>query len=734
MEGRSKRGVDAVRVLGVMIFVVDVISLGARESSLDGPQYAGRIDDALILSGLLALLSVAVPRVGAVSGGLGGAYLVVKTALRGHLSGTLWFAVCSALVLSAAQVATVSGARRRKSGPLLRDYEAPLVEEEGTTTRTHGSLSLRRLVWLLKPYFWPRSATGRVSVVSTLGFVSLSKAANVVAPLLLARAANHLDDRSSFAWIGGYAALSFANKLLKECQSLAYLRVQKYAFVDLSTDTFAHLHSLSLQWYLSKKMGEVVRVMDRGISGCDTLMKYGVLYVVPSCAEALAVCVLFFTHFDLWELSVLILGSVASYAGLTIKLTLWRKRFRSRMNASDNQWHDRLVDSLVNFETVKYFTAEEYETRRFGESIANYQQSSVSVQASLSLLNIIQQVILCGCLAGSLILTARAVSRGRTSVGAFVAINVWVVNLFSPLNFLGTVYNSLVTALVDLRNLSELLAQKPETRNDENAIPHPNLNRGGGLAVEFRDVFFGYPKRGDMCLNGVSFAIAPGASLGIVGPTGAGKSTIGRLIFRFFDVSGGSVSVGSIDVRKVTQKSLRTLLGVVPQDTVLFNDTIAYNVAYGGGTGDVRDAAERANLADFIRSLPDGYETLVGERGLKLSGGEKQRVAIARLFVKNPPICLFDEATSALDSKTERSIQAALSDLAKARTSLTIAHRLGSIRNCDNILVLKGGGVLEYGTHPTLLALDGEYAAMWRAQVETQQEEEKIQPPQPHDI
>ena len=589
-------------------------------------------------------------------------------------------------------------------------------------------LGMRAILRMLRPYFWPSTWAGRLAVLSTLLFVTLSKVCSVVSPLILAAAADAVADRAPVSRAVNcalaYAAVSFGGKVFKECQSLAYLRVQKYAFIDLASDTFAHLHSLSLQWALSKKMGEVVRVTDRGIAGCDTFMKYGVLYIGPSLAEAAAVCILFYVHFRLWELSVLVFSAVLLYAGLTVKMTLWRKRFRSAMNKSDNAWHDRLTDSLVNFETVKYFTAEAYECERFSEEIAHYQKSSVEVQASLSALNIAQQVILCACLGGALALSAIAVHENEASVGGFVAVNVWVINLFAPLNFLGTVYNALITAMVDLGNLSELLAQRPLVEDPPSGKVHPG---GGGLfesglAVAFEDVTFAYPGAApDSGLRGVSFAAEAGSSLGVVGPTGAGKSTCGRLLFRFFDACGGRVLVGGADVRTVTQKSLRSLMGVVPQDTVLFNATLDYNIRYGrlGSTEADRDAAaERAALYAFGTGQREGWDTIVGERGLKLSGGEKQRVAIARLFVKNPPVVILDEATSALDSRTEAEIQGALAALSDTRTAIVIAHRLGTIAKSNAIVVLAAGRVVERGTHDELLEIGGEYAAMWRVQSE----------------
>ena len=666
----------------------------------------------------------------------GATWAVVKTAFvvaaTGESAG--WFelaccgvslAACVSTLCSSVVLATRSQVRRKG------ELERALLEDGAAPKR---ELSMGDILVLLKPYFWPRAWGGRLAVFSTLFFVAASKVCTVVSPLLLATAANAVanGDPPSKAMKCAlfYAGLSFASKVLKEAQSLAYLRVQKYAFVDLASDTFRHLHSLSLQWALSKKMGEVVRVTDRGIAGCNTFMQYGVLYIGPSIAEALAVCILFYVHFQLWTLSVLVFGSVVAYAVVTIKLTLWRKQFRAQMNKSDNQWHDRLTDSLVNFETVKYFTAEAYECKKFAEKISTYQQSSVEVQASLSFLNIIQQVILCGTLGGALALSAQAVHDGRSSVGGFVAVNVWVVNLFAPLNFLGTVYNALITAMVDLHNLSELLAEPPLVEDAPNAMTQlvptsasSEVHNKGALSVEFADVHFHYPgtSAAHGGLRGVSFFVPAGGSLGIVGPTGAGKTTVGRLLFRFFDVHAGSVSVGGVDARTVTQRALRSLMGVVPQDTVLFNDTLEYNICYGkpvtATCAERDDAAKRAALWPFISRLELGWETVVGERGLKLSGGEKQRVAIARLFVKNPPIVLLDEATSALDSKTETAIQDALKELSETRTSISIAHRLGTIRKCDSILVLAEGTVLEQGSHEDLILKNGEYASMWKAQL-----------------
>ena len=689
-------------------------------------QYDASLEDALAAFAFCALVALVLQQqerhgLAALSSLLALGYGVAKAIVVGtthHSTNPASIALCA--VCGACALGALVGSLRERR--MVRDNDDYHLLEDGLKP---AKLSAYAIAKLLKPYFWPRSLVGRVSVFSTLLFVILSKVCTVIAPLVLASAADAVADRGdvrkAIKMSLLYALLSFTGKIFKECQSLAYLNVQKYAFIDLSSDTFAHLHSLSLQWALSKKMGEVVRITDRGIAGCDTFMKYGVLYVGPSIGEAIAVCVLFYVHFKLWALSLLVFGSVLAYACLTIKMTLWRKRFRQAMNKSDNAWHDRLTDSLTNFETVKYFTAEKYENQQFLREIACYQKSSVSVQASLSILNISQQVILCGCLGGAMALSAIAVHNGQASVGGFVAVNVWVINLFAPLNFLGTVYNALITATVDLSNLSELLAQKPLVKDPEPPVDHPALLSKHAIGVAFSDVKFRYPgvTAVDAGLKQVTFEVAPGTSLGIVGPTGAGKSTIARLLFRFFDVEGGAVTVGGLDVRNVTQASLRMLMGVVPQDTVLFNSSLDYNIRYGKrncSTDERDDAAKHAALFDFVGRLEEGWETVVGERGLKLSGGEKQRVAIARLFVKNPPIVLLDEATSALDSRTEANIQGALAALSSDRTCVTIAHRLGTIATCDNIVVLNRGRITEHGSHAALLALDGDYKAMWDVQ------------------
>lgn len=612
------------------------------------------------------------------------------------------------------------------------------------------------LLIILKPYFWPgKSATSaclnRTRAIMTWFCVMGAKGCSLTSPIFLGRAATALarfdyPECARNAII--YCAFQFAATFLKECQSLVYLKVAQAAFVQLSEISFYHLHSLSLDWHLKKKLGEVIRSMDRGILSCDVLMKYLFLWLIPAILECILVCIIFASIFDYLPLALTIFTFVFLYMTWTIVLTLWRKKFRKSVAKSDNDWHDRCTDSLINFETVKYFTAEKYEMERFSESVQSYQTSSLNVQASLSLLNITQSLLMQCCLAVSLALATNGIkerfdccldngcelsglveccaTKGNIcsgmQVGDFVAVLTYTLNLFGPLQFLGSVYNAIVMAMVDLRNLSELLAEEPDLNDAADAIVLPLENATDpDVAVEFDNVSFKYPSQADGAgLTGVSFKMMRGTTTAIVGSTGAGKTTISRLLFRFYDVCGGAVKVNGLDVRQVTQNSLREMIGVVPQSTSLFNDTIKSNILYGKRDAtdeEIDQVANSAQLINFIRSLPDGWETMVGDRGLKLSGGEKQRTAIARCLLKDPPFVVLDEATSALDTLTENSIQQALDVLGSKRTCLVIAHRLGTIRNADNIVVLGDGVVLEQGTHDELLVKNGKYAEMWNMQL-----------------
>ncbi|EEC49169.1 predicted protein, partial [Phaeodactylum tricornutum CCAP 1055/1] len=585
---------------------------------------------------------------------------------------------------------------------------------------------------LLKPYFWP-DATGpsdqtafwnRIRAIATWICVFGSKACGLVSPLFLGWASTalaHQQYAQAIQYSVGYAALTFVGSTLKEGQSLVYLKVAQAAFVQLSETAFGHLHSLSLDWHLSKKMGEVLRSMDRGIAACDTLMKYLFLWLIPALIECIVVCIIFATYFQYLPLAITVFYFVFAYIVWTILVTLWRKKFRKALVQSDNEYHDRFTDSMINFETVKYFTAEAYEQRRFKEAVSRYQAGSVHVQSSLSFLNISQQLLLKACLAAALSLAALGIKKRVDCLGDFVAVLTYTLNLFAPLNFLGSIYNAVVMAVIDLTNLSELLAENPDVTDAPDAMTIPDRNViDPDVAVEFDNVYFHYPTQpSTKGLQGMSFKMKRGTTTAIVGPTGAGKTTVSRLLFRFYDVLGGAVKVNGVDVRSVTQKSLRGAMGVVPQAASMFNDTIRTNLRYGRRDAtqeDLEQAARDAQLLGFVESLDDGWDTMVGDRGLKLSGGEKQRAAIARCLLKDPPFVLLDEATSALDTLTESSVQEALDRLGAERTVLVIAHRLGTIRNADNIIVLKEGKVYEQGTHDQLLLQNGVYSDMWNMQ------------------
>jgi len=464
-----------------------------------------------------------------------------------------------------------------------------------------------------------------------------------------------------------------------------------------------------------------MRSMDRGTDAANNLVSYLFLYLVPAIGECIATVIIFYIKFDDWKLAVLAFVSLSMYGYATVKITMWRKKLRGLTNKFDNEFHDKATDSIINFETVKYFSNESYEAERFTKSVRQYQHHSTSTQASLSFLNIVQQIIMNVTLLGGLILAAKSVTAGNYSVGEFVSVNTYMVNLFIPLNFLGTVYNIIIQAFVDIRNLSELLAESPDIVDMPGAKPIKLPPKEIGVEVEFRNVHFHYPSQAPTSgIQGISFVVPAGKTTAIVGHTGAGKTTISRLLFRFYDPIQGEVLIHGTDIKEAQQKSVRNTIGVVPQDTVMFNETILHNIRYGkldATMEEIEAAAEAAQILPFIESLTDKWETTVGERGLKLSGGEKQRVAIARCLLKNPPIVLLDEATSALDTRTEHGVQEALQRLKKNRTTITIAHRLSTIRSADQIIVLSKGKIVERGTHKELLELEGEYAHMWNMQI-----------------
>src|SRR6201984_1759356 len=500
-----------------------------------------------------------------------------------------------------------------------------------------------------------------------------------------------------------------------ELRTAVFAKVGQRAVRRLALTAFRHVHALSLRYHLERRTGGLSRAIERGTAGIDFLLSFMLFNVVPTLLEILLVCAILWRLFN-WTFAAVILGTIVLYIGFTFAVTDWRVRFRREMNERNSEANTKAVDGMLNFETVKYFANEEHEARRYDAALQAYERAAVRSETTLTLLNLGQGTIMASGLVTIMMLAAQGVAATEMTVGDFVLVNAYLIQLYTPLNFLGMVYRNIKQSLTDLEQMNALLAVKPEIEDRPGASA---LIVGSG-AVAFRRVYFRYDPRRPI-LSDVDFRVPPGAKIAIVGPSGAGKSTIARLLFRFYDVNAGSIEIDGQDIRGVTQDSLRRAIGVVPQDTVLFNDTIYYNIAYGrpGATrAEIEEAARLARIHDFITGLPDGYATMVGERGLKLSGGEKQRVAIARVILKAPRILIFDEATSALDTKTEREIQGSLAEVATDRTTLVIAHRLSTVIDADEILVLDHGRIAERGHHRDLLARGGVYAAMWARQQE----------------
>jgi ATP-binding cassette subfamily B protein len=600
--------------------------------------------------------------------------------------------------------------------------------------------ALFRTLIRLWPYIWPsdrRDLQGRVALAGLLLFGA--KLATVSVPFTFKWAVDALTGQGSApvapeSWLAwalaapvlmtlAYGGMRVLMAGLTQLRDGLFAKVAMHAVRRLALLTFQHMHDLSLRFHLERKTGGLTRVLERGRNGIETIVRMVILQLVPTVLEVALIVGVLLYQFD-WRYVLAIVITVAIYMGFTYYATEWRIGIRRRMNDSDSDANTKAIDSLLNYETVKYFVAEARESRRYDRAMERYESTSVKSYVSLAVLNAGQAVIFTFGLAAVMVMCAVGVQGGANTVGDFVMVNAMMIQLYQPLNFMGMVYREIKQATVDIETMFNIL-QRPAEIIDKPGARHLSVSAG---EIRFENVEFAY-ERARPILKGVSFEVPAGWTVAIVGPSGAGKSTISRLLFRFYDVTGGRILIDGQDIREVTQASLRQAIGMVPQDTVLFNDTIRYNIRYGrweATDAEIEEAARLAQIDSFIRMSPHGYETEVGERGLKLSGGEKQRVAIARTILKAPPILLLDEATSALDSHTEREIQDALERVSRNRSTLVIAHRLSTIVGADEIIVLDDGAVIERGTHHQLLLEDGLYASMWNRQREAEEAREKL--------
>jgi len=596
----------------------------------------------------------------------------------------------------------------------------------------------RRALRTLLPYLWPKRGTSEIWVEMRLRvFIALvllvgAKLANVYVPILYKQAVDVLTGETSAAVIlavpigllVAYGLVRVLTVAFSELRDAIFAKVAQRAIRTVALRTFQHLHRLALRFHLERKTGGLSRAIERGTKGIEFLLSFMLFNVIPTLVEILMVCGILWYLYNIW-FALVTFVTIFGYIVFTMTVTEWRIKYRRAMNRTDEEANTKAVDSLLNYETVKYFGNEEHEARRFDNALERYEKAAVLSRTTLSALNVGQGAIIAIGLTLVMYMAGRGVVNKTMSVGDFVLVNTYMIQLYLPLNFLGFVYREIKQSLTDMERMFGLLDVNEEVSDapDAKAL---EVDKG---EIRFEKVNFAYDERRRI-LHDLSFTAAPGSTVAIVGPTGSGKSTISRLLFRFYDATDGAISIDGQPITAVTQASLRAAIGIVPQDTVLFNDTIYYNIAYGrtGATRqEVEEAARLAQIHDFIEKLPDGYESMVGERGLKLSGGEKQRVAIARTILKDPRILLFDEATSALDTHTEKDIQASLRQVSADRTTLTIAHRLSTVVEADEILVLDHGRVVERGTHAKLLAEDGAYAAMWRRQQEAQEAGEPIE-------
>jgi ATP-binding cassette subfamily B protein len=581
----------------------------------------------------------------------------------------------------------------------------------------------------LAPYLWPKDFGLRARVVGALVFLVAAKLVSVATPMFFKRAIDALTPNNTalavpLGLVLAYGLARVMAQSFGELRDAVFAKVAARAIRVVGLTVFKHLHALSLRFHLDRQTGGLTRAVERGTKGIEFLLNFMLFNILPTLLEIGLVTVVLWRLYDV-RFALIALVTISFYIGFTLTVTEWRTKFRRTMNETDQEANAKAIDSLLNFETVKYFGNEAHEAHRFDQALQRYERASITSKVSLSLLNIGQGAVIAAGLTAIMLMAAQQVVDGRMKVGDFVLVNAYLIQLYLPLNFLGFVYREIKQSLIDMEAMFVLLTEQKEVADLPGAA---DLRLSGG-ELRFDQVRFGYGAEREI-LKDVTFTVPAGKKIAIVGPSGAGKSTISRLLFRFYDVTGGTVSIDGQDLRQVTQKSLRAAIGIVPQDTVLFNDSIYYNIAYGrpgASKEEIEEAARLARIHDFVVSLPEGYRTRVGERGLKLSGGEKQRVAIARTILKGPAILLFDEATSALDTHTEREIQQSLKEVSKDRTTLVIAHRLSTVVDSDEIIVLEQGRIVERGRHEALLAAEGTYAAMWRRQQEAAHLREELE-------
>jgi ATP-binding cassette subfamily B protein len=594
-------------------------------------------------------------------------------------------------------------------------------EPEIETSKSKPGAEMRAVRELM-PYLWPRGDVElRVRVAIALVLLVAAKVATVAIPAVFGRAVDALEAGVSaggvasvpIALLVGYGLLRVGQQGFAELRDFVFAKVGQRAIRRIALKIFEHLHALALRFHMDRQTGGLSRAIERGIKGIDFLLRFMLFNILPTLVEIVLVCGILWSLFG-FIFSAITFVTVMVYVAFTLVFTEWRLKFRRAMNDSDTEANTKAIDSLLNFETVKYFGNEKHEAQRYDVSMQRYEKAAVKSLTTLSLLNVGQGLIMAVGMTILLVLSGIRVSDGSMSIGEFTAVNLYMMQLFQPLNFLGFVYREIKQSLVDMEQMFGLLEENREIEDKPDSAP---LSVAEGV-VRFEHVSFKYDPRKSV-LRDVDFEVPAGNTVAIVGASGAGKSTISRLLFRFYDVDDGRITIDGQDIRDITQSSLRAAIGIVPQDTVLFNDSIFYNIQYGrpaASPAEVEDAARLAQVHDFVMALPDGYNTRVGERGLKLSGGEKQRVAIARTILKSPKILLFDEATSALDTHTEREIQTALEQVSTDRTTLVIAHRLSTVVNADEIIVLDGGVIVERGRHDALLAQGGMYADLWQRQ------------------